>query len=29
MTGPFWDNFFSILFIAQCVINIIFLIYKL
>lgn len=29
MTGPFWDNFFSILFIAQVVINIIFLIYKL
>lgn len=28
MTGPFWDNFFSILFIAQFVINIIFLIYK-
>ena len=29
MTGPFWDNFVSILFIAQGVINIIFLIYKL
>lgn len=29
MTGPFWDDFFSILFIAQFVINIIFLIYKL